>query len=79
MTNILVEGGGTVLGNLFGAGFVDEVHIFIAPIIVGGEIAPTAIAGNGVAEMSDALNLTNVSWRIVGEDIYARGLVACSE
>ncbi len=79
MTNILVEGGGTVLGNLFDAGLIDEVQVFIAPIIVGGATAPTAIAGDGVTEMSDALNLTDVSWRTVDRDIYVRGLVARSE
>ncbi len=36
MTNILVEGGGRVLGSLFDAELIDEVHVFVAPIIAGG-------------------------------------------
>ena len=39
MTNVLVEGGGRLLGSLFDARLVDEVHVFIAPKLVGGEVA----------------------------------------
>ena len=35
MTNVLLEGGGTLLGSFFDACLVDEVHAFIAPKIVG--------------------------------------------
>ena len=39
MTNVLVEGGGALLGSLFDIDAVDEIHAFIAPIVVGGERA----------------------------------------
>ena len=41
MTNILIEGGGSLLGSCFDARLIDEVHIFIAPKIVGGKAAIT--------------------------------------
>ncbi|MCH7946042.1 MAG: dihydrofolate reductase family protein, partial [Armatimonadetes bacterium] len=37
MTNILVEGGSRLLGSLLDARLIDEVHLFIAPKIVGGQ------------------------------------------
>ena len=40
MTNVLVEGGGRVLGSLLDARQIDEVHVFIAPKLVGGDAAP---------------------------------------
>ena len=47
MTNVLVEGGGELLGSLFDIGAIDEAHVFIAPILIGGRDAPTAMAGVG--------------------------------
>jgi len=40
VTNILVEGGGELLGELFDARLIDEVHVFIAPKLCGGQSAP---------------------------------------
>ena len=40
MTNVLVEGGSQLLGSLFDAGEIDEVHVFIAPKLIGGPAAP---------------------------------------
>jgi len=39
MTNVLVEGGGRLLGTLFDMRAVDEVHAFIAPKFAGGATA----------------------------------------
>ena len=69
MTNVLVEGGGTVLGALFDAGFVDEVLAFIAPKIVGGADAKTPVAGEGRELISQALSLGDVEWQQIGEDL----------
>ena len=43
---LLVEGGATVHGSFFDADFVDELFIFVAPTIIGGE-APAAVGGLG--------------------------------
>jgi diaminohydroxyphosphoribosylaminopyrimidine deaminase/5-amino-6-(5-phosphoribosylamino)uracil reductase len=74
-TNLLVEGGSEVLGCLFDLRAIDEVHIFIAPKLVGGRTAPTAIGGMGLAEMSDALPLIDAETRLLDDDIYLHGLV----
>ena len=51
MTNVLVEGGGRVLGSLLDARHVDEVHVFLAPKLVGGAAAASPVAGQGAAEL----------------------------
>jgi diaminohydroxyphosphoribosylaminopyrimidine deaminase/5-amino-6-(5-phosphoribosylamino)uracil reductase len=61
-TNILVEGGAAVLGSFRDAGAIDEVHVFIAPRLAGGAAAKTAMAGQGVRHIGDALALTE--WRV---------------
>jgi diaminohydroxyphosphoribosylaminopyrimidine deaminase/5-amino-6-(5-phosphoribosylamino)uracil reductase len=72
-TNILVEGGGRLLGSLLDAGWIDEVHAFIAPKLVGGADARAPIAGEGVAEIAQALTLNDIEIRQVGSDVYIRG------
>ena len=52
MTNVLVEGGGRLLGSLFDARLIDEAHVFIAPKLAGGAEAPGPIAGRGVSAIS---------------------------
>jgi 2,5-diamino-6-(ribosylamino)-4(3H)-pyrimidinone 5'-phosphate reductase len=44
---LLAEGGGTLLAELFRLGLVDEVMIYIAPKIFGGASAPTLADGPG--------------------------------
>jgi len=46
--SVLVEGGSILFGSLFDQKLVDKVVIFVAPIIIGGEKAKTAIGGRGV-------------------------------
>ena len=73
MTNVLVEGGGRLLGSLMDARRIDEVHVFIAAKLVGGAAARTAIAGVGVEQMSQALELDGAEVQRLGNDIYVHG------
>jgi diaminohydroxyphosphoribosylaminopyrimidine deaminase/5-amino-6-(5-phosphoribosylamino)uracil reductase len=75
MTNLLVEGGPKVFGALHDIGAVDEVHVFIAPKLVGGADAPSAIAGLGLAEMTTALCLRSPRIEVLGDDVYVTGRV----
>ncbi|MEC9094775.1 MAG: bifunctional diaminohydroxyphosphoribosylaminopyrimidine deaminase/5-amino-6-(5-phosphoribosylamino)uracil reductase RibD, partial [Planctomycetota bacterium] len=45
MTNVLVEGGGQLLGEFFQANQVDEVRAFIAPKFIGTGIPPVQFPG----------------------------------
>ena len=79
MTNVLVEGGGRLLGSLFDAGQIDEVHAFIAPKIIGGADAPSPVAGDGLAGMLQAVTLNDPAIRQVGSDVYVSGRVSSTE
>jgi diaminohydroxyphosphoribosylaminopyrimidine deaminase / 5-amino-6-(5-phosphoribosylamino)uracil reductase len=76
MTNILVEGGSLLFGTLLDARQIDEVHVFIAPKLFGGEKAPSPIGGAGISDVSAALNLHNMQLQTLGEDIYLHGRLA---
>ena len=75
ITSVLVEGGGTLLGSLFDHGLVDRVVAFIAPIIIGGKEAKTAVGGNGVDKVMDSLKLQNVRVERFGEDLMVSGYI----
>jgi diaminohydroxyphosphoribosylaminopyrimidine deaminase/5-amino-6-(5-phosphoribosylamino)uracil reductase len=76
MTNLLVEGGGKVLGSFLEEGQVDEVEAYIAPILEGGDHPHTPARGGGVLRMGDAARLQNVAYSEVDGDMRVRGIVA---
>lgn len=73
VTSVLVEGGGEVLGYLFDHGMVDKVYAFVAPVIVGGREAVTAVAGRGVERLIQAPRLFRVKVECLGEDVLVSG------
>ena len=73
MTNVLVEGGSQLFGSLLDARQINEVHVFIAPKLFGGDKAPSPIGGAGVSDVSAALKLERVQMQTLGEDIYLHG------
>lgn len=74
MTNVLVEGGGQVLGALIDAQAIDEVHVYVAPKLVGGSDAK-AIGGRGAPAMAGCLTLDPCHVETVGPDLYLWGHV----
>ncbi len=75
MTNVLVEGGAQVIGSLLDAGQIDEVHVFIAPRLLGGVQAPGPVAGVGAALMTDSIQLEGVEVQSTGGDVYLQGRI----
>jgi diaminohydroxyphosphoribosylaminopyrimidine deaminase/5-amino-6-(5-phosphoribosylamino)uracil reductase len=71
--SVLVEGGATVAGTFLDAGLIQKVSFFIAPIIIGGREAPSAVGGEGAASLADAFNLENVEIRQQGNDVEVTG------
>lgn len=75
ITSLLIEGGGTTHASAFEAGIVDKVWFFVAPKIVGGRDAITPVEGEGVPVMDEAIQLTNLNVRNVGEDLLIEAYV----
>jgi diaminohydroxyphosphoribosylaminopyrimidine deaminase/5-amino-6-(5-phosphoribosylamino)uracil reductase len=69
-TNLLVEGGSEVLGRLLDAGAIDEVHVFMAPQLIGGSQGKTPIAGRGIAAIANAWKFAHQKLELLDEDIY---------
>ena len=77
-TNVLVEGGGEVLGSFFDAGQVDEVMAFVGPQIVGGS-GTSPVLGAGIAQLSEAHRLGRVTQEMLGDTILIRGRLGTKE
>jgi len=75
VTSLLIEGGGTTHASAFEASVVDKVWIFVAPKIVGGREAITPVEGEGVATMDEAIVLTDMTVKQVGEDLLIEAYV----
>lgn len=76
VTSVLIEGGGSTLGSAFEAGIVDKIMFFVAPKIIGGTAAVSAVGGAGVARMADAIQLCRMQFRPSGEDFLVEAYVA---
>jgi len=79
MTNLLVDGGPRLIGAFMDHCMVDEVHVYIAPKVVGG--LPTVVPnrGDGVPTMALAQRFTAGRWEILGEDMFFSGLCNYSD
>lgn len=74
--SVLVEGGPILAGLLLDAGLVNKVTFFIAPMIIGGQDAPSAIGGDGAERIVDAKQLEHVSIERRGRDLEVTGYPA---
>lgn len=72
VTNLLAEGGPAVLTRLFDDDLVDEAHVYVAPILVGGTTAPGPLGGLGAARLTEAIHPHSVSARRCGCDTVYR-------
>jgi diaminohydroxyphosphoribosylaminopyrimidine deaminase/5-amino-6-(5-phosphoribosylamino)uracil reductase len=72
--NLLVEGGGEIIGSFFDNNLVDKVYAFISPKFLGGKNAKV-IGGNGISKVEDAIKLYDVSAFRFEDDIMIKGYV----
>lgn len=63
--NILVEGGGRTISQLFRSGLVDRYSVFVGSMIIGGSDAPTPCDGDGWVR-DNGLELTLTDCEILG-------------
>jgi diaminohydroxyphosphoribosylaminopyrimidine deaminase/5-amino-6-(5-phosphoribosylamino)uracil reductase len=68
-TNLLVEGGGQVLGAFHDAELLDEVHAYVAPKLLGGSAAPTPLGGVGLARVNDSAKAVATRVDRFGDDM----------
>ena len=70
MTNILLEGGAGLLGSFRDADAIDEVHTYLAPILIGGVNALSPLGGGGISAMVEAVRFGDASVEVLDGDIW---------
>ena len=66
---MMLEGGPHLAGAFFDAGEIDEVRLFIAPLVLGGSTARDPVEGMGVTLIADATRALSLTAEPVADDI----------
>ena len=69
--SVMVEGGGTVIASFLREGLVDEMYVFIGPVVIGGD-APSLVAGEGALREEDVIPLRLISCERLGYGILVK-------
>ena len=67
VTSLLLEGGPVLAGSFASAGELDELHLFIAPILLGGGRPP--LEGEGAEAVGEALRALALESEPSGDDV----------
>ncbi len=78
VTSLLVEGGGEVNASFLLGGFAQRVAFFYAPKILGGRDSRKGVAGEGAKKLREVVQLREVEWRKLGDDLLLSARVVAS-
>jgi diaminohydroxyphosphoribosylaminopyrimidine deaminase/5-amino-6-(5-phosphoribosylamino)uracil reductase len=69
ISSVLLEGGPHLAGAFLDEGEIDEIRLFLAPILLGGRTARDPLEGEGVERISEALRALSLDCERVGGDL----------
>jgi len=69
VASVLLEGGPHLAGAFLDAGEIDEIRLFLAPLLLGGSSARDPLEGTGVERISEAPRALTFEHERVGEDL----------
>ena len=75
MTNVLVEGGGSLLGGFFDRRLIDHLHVFLAPKLIGGSHAVSPIGGEGLDKIPQVDQFVTHAAELLAGDVYWHGML----
>ncbi|HEV2770662.1 MAG TPA: bifunctional diaminohydroxyphosphoribosylaminopyrimidine deaminase/5-amino-6-(5-phosphoribosylamino)uracil reductase RibD [Solirubrobacteraceae bacterium] len=76
LTSLLLEGGPHLAGAFLDVGAIDEVRIFLAPLLLGGRGARVPLEGEGVERVSEALRALTLECETVAGDLLISARLA---
>ena len=79
IVTLMVEGGAELAGSILAGRLCDELHAFIAPILLGPRGRPGAVDWAGPDTPAEAPRIANPRWELVGSDAYVHGVVQFAE
>jgi diaminohydroxyphosphoribosylaminopyrimidine deaminase / 5-amino-6-(5-phosphoribosylamino)uracil reductase len=78
ITSVMIEAGSSFSASALMAGIVDKVVFFIAPKIIGGYRSIPAIGGESFLKLADAIRISDMTVKKIGEDIMLTGYIKAS-
>jgi len=70
--SLLLEGGPRLAGSFLDAREIDEMRIFVAPIVVGGRTAKAPFEGEGSDSIAEALHAVSMTAEMVDDDVLVK-------
>lgn len=69
VSSLLLEGGPKLAGTFLSAGEIDEIRLFIAPLVIGGRTARDPLESEGVEAVADAVRALTLNCEPIGGDL----------
>jgi diaminohydroxyphosphoribosylaminopyrimidine deaminase/5-amino-6-(5-phosphoribosylamino)uracil reductase len=76
VVNVLCEGGAELAGSLLATGLPDDMHVFVAPLLLGPRGRAGAVDWAGPETPADAPRIESPRWELCGTDAYVSGSLA---
>lgn len=73
VSSLLVEGGGEVNASFLQEKKVEKIILYLAPMLIGGNEAPSSFRGVGFPSLAAALRLKRVCYESIGQDLKVTG------
>ena len=75
ISSILLEGGPHLAGAFLDADEIDEIRLFLAPLVLGGRTARDPLEGEGAEQIADAVRALTLECERVGDDLLVSARV----
>jgi diaminohydroxyphosphoribosylaminopyrimidine deaminase/5-amino-6-(5-phosphoribosylamino)uracil reductase len=69
VSSVLLEGGPHLAGAFLDAGEIDEIRLFLAPLLLGGSAARDPLEGEGVERIAEAQRALTFACESIGDDL----------
>jgi diaminohydroxyphosphoribosylaminopyrimidine deaminase/5-amino-6-(5-phosphoribosylamino)uracil reductase len=79
IVTVMIEGGAELAGSVLAGAVVDELHCFIAPILLGPRGRPGAVDWAGPATPAEAPCIADPQWEVCGVDAHVWGRIRYPE
>ncbi len=76
IVSIMIEGGAELAGSVLASRHADELHAFIAPVLLGPRGRPGAVDWAGPDTPNEAPRIVDPRWELCGRDAYVSGPLA---